>query len=332
MRFVIAVLIWSVAAFGQSALTGVVTDWSNGKPVVGALIEVDLDSVSVTDRFGRYTTNVFENESVVVKVAKEGYAPYSALVVLADAEQTEYNVELKPYAKNDESASAFDDAPKYEMDDVNVFTTRATSDYPVTYSNMSQQTVDRTSFGQDLPQLFTQMPSVNTYSDGGNGFGYSYLRLRGFSQNRVGVYLNGIPLNDAESHEVFWIDLPDFAEDVQDMQVQRGIGSSLYGAASLGGSINLVTKTPGLGDRPKLRAEAMYGTWNTRRASMQFTSGRVGKRFGFAGRLTRMESDGYRFGSWVKMWSYYLAATRFSARTYNKNLVLWRAGEDAFSL
>jgi len=314
MRFVFAVLIGSVAAFAQSALTGVVTDWSNGKPVAGAMIEVDLDSVTVTDRFGRYTTNVFENESVVVKVAKEGYAPYSALVVLADAEQTEYNVELKPYVKNDASASAFEDAPKYEMDDVNVFTTRATSDYPVTYSNMSQQTVDRTSYGQDLPQLFTQLPSVNTYSDGGNGFGYSYLRLRGFSQNRVGVYLNGIPLNDAESHEVFWIDLPDFAEDVQDIQMQRGIGSSLYGAASLGGSINLVTKTPGLGDRPKLRAEAMYGTWNTRRASMQFTSGRVGKRFGFAGRLTRMESDGYRFGSWVKMWSYYLAATRFSPR------------------
>ncbi len=312
MRSVIAVLIWGAAALAQSALTGVVTDWSNGKPIVGAMIEVDLDSITVTDRFGRYTTNAFENESVVVKIAKEGYAPYSALVVLADAEQTEFNVELKPFAKDD--VNSFTDAPKYEMDDVNVFTTRATSDYPVTYSNMSQQTVDRASYGQDLPQLFTQLPSVNTYSDGGNGFGYSYLRIRGFSQNRVGVYLNGIPLNDAESHEVFWIDLPDFAEDVQDMQVQRGIGSSLYGAASLGGSINLVTKTPGLGDRPKLRAEAMYGTWNTRRASMQFTSGRVGKRFGFAGRLARMESDGYRFGSWVKMWSYYFAATRFSAR------------------
>ncbi len=314
MRLGVLVLVWVVCAQAQSALTGIVTDWSNGRPIEGAVIEVDLELIGETDRFGRYSTRVFESASVVVKVSKDGYAPYSALIVLADALQTEFNVELKPFVKGSASADAFSDVPKYELDDVTVTTSRATSDYPVTFSNVPPEVVDRSSYGQDLPQLFTQLPSINTYSDGGNGFGYSYLRLRGFSQNRVGVYLNGIPLNDAESHEVFWIDLPDFAEDVQDIQVQRGIGSSLYGAASLGGSINLVTKTPGLGDRPKLRAEGMYGSWNTRRASLQFTSGRVGKRFGFSGRLTRMDSDGYRFGSWVKAWSYYLAATRFSNR------------------
>lgn len=311
MRYLFILLI-SAAAYGASALTGRVTDWSNGKGIEGAVIEIDLDSATVSDRFGRYTTRAFEAQSVVVKVSKDGFAPYSALVVLADAEQTEFNVELKPFRASGEDS--FSDAPRYELDDVNVTTSRATSDYPVTFSNLNSEEVERSSYGQDLPQLFTQLPSINTYSDGGNGFGYSYLRLRGFSQNRVGVYLNGVPLNDAESHEVFWIDLPDFAEDVQDIQVQRGIGSSLYGAASLGGSINLVTRTPGLGDKPTLRAETMYGTWNTRRASLQFTSGRVGQRFGFAGRLSRMDSDGYRYGSWVKAWSYYLASTRFSSK------------------
>lgn len=312
MRVVLVVLFNCLSVFASSGLTGIVTDWSNGRPIEGAIVEVDLEEVAVTNRFGRYETKSFENENVVVKISRDGYSPYSAIIVLADADLTEFNVELKPFAKPEGEVSS--DVPKYELNDVTVTTTRATSEYPVTYSNVDRETLDRTNYGQDLPKLFTQLPSVNTYSDGGNGFGYSYLRLRGFSQNRVGVYLNGVPLNDAESHEVFWIDLPDFAEDTQDMQVQRGVGSSLYGAASLGGSINLVTRTPGLGDRPKLRAEGMYGTWNTRRASLQFSSGRVGKRFGFAGRLSRMDSDGYRYGSWVKMWSYYLAASRFSDR------------------
>lgn len=313
MRKVLFILLYCSLSLAESALTGVVTDWSNGSAIEGAVIEVELDTAAMTDRFGRYLTQAIDQASVVVRVSSEGYAPYSAMIVLADAEQTEFNVELKPYAGGSKE-EVLREAPRYEMDDVTVTTTRATSDYPVTFSNVRREAIDKTSYGQDLPMLFTQLPSINTYSDGGNGFGYSYLRMRGFSQNRVGVYLNGVPLNDAESHEVFWIDLPDFAEDVQDIQVQRGIGSSLYGASALGGSINLMTKIPGLGDRPKLRAEAMYGTWNTRRASLQYTSGRVGKRFGFAGRLTRMDTDGYKYGSWVKMWSYYLAASRFSGR------------------
>ncbi|MCL4306064.1 TonB-dependent receptor plug domain-containing protein [bacterium] len=301
-------------AFGQSALTGIVSDWSNGRALDGVLVELDLDTIATTNRFGRYLTEPIDKPSVVVKFSRDGYVPFSVVLVLADADLTEYNVELRPFVPGAESAESLREAPRYKIDEVTVTTTRAASDYPVTYSNVGREILDKTHYGQDLPQLFTQLPSVNTYSDGSNGLGYSYLRMRGFSQNRVGVYLNGIPLNDAESHEVFWIDLPDFAEDVQDMQVQRGIGSSLYGAAALGGSINLITKTPGLGDRPTLRAEGMYGTWNTRRASLQYTSGRVGKRYGFAGRFTRMESNGYRFGSWAKLWSYYFAATRFSNR------------------
>jgi len=320
MDKIVTILLYCSLSLAQSALTGVVTDWSNGRAIQGAIVEVELDTVGITDRFGRYTTSQFDKPSVVVRISRDGYAPYSAMIVLADAEQTEFNVELKPFAQGSSKVQAANEAPRYEMDDVTVTATRATSDYPVTFTNLDRKEIERTSHGQDMPMLFTQLPSVNTYSDGGSGFGYSYLRMRGFSQNRVGVYLNGIPLNDAESHEVFWIDLPDFAEDVQDIQMQRGVGSSLYGAAALGGSINLMTAIPGQGDRAKLRAEGMYGTWNTRRASLQFTSGRVSKQYGFAGRLTRMDTDGYRNGSWVKTWSYYLAASRFTNRHTSRML------------
>ncbi|MBK6765862.1 MAG: TonB-dependent receptor [bacterium] len=314
MGKLVTILLYCSLSLAQSALTGVVTDWSNGRPIAGAIVEVELDTAAVTDQFGRYLTAPFNEASIVIRISHAGFAPYSAMIVLADAEQTEFNVELKPFARGSSKEQAASEAPQYEMEDVTVTTTRASSDYPVTFANLDRTEIERTNYGQDLPMLFTQLPSINTYSDGGSGFGYSYLRVRGFSQNRVGVYLNGIPLNDAESHEVFWIDLPDFADDVQDVQVQRGVGSSLYGAAALGGSINLMTTIPGQGDRPKLRAEGMYGTWNTRRASVQFTSGRVGKQYGFAGRLTRMDTDGYRNGSWVKTWSYYLAASRFTGR------------------
>ncbi|MCC6476178.1 TonB-dependent receptor [bacterium] len=311
---VLLLLVLASATQAGSQLTGIVSDWSNGRAIQGALVEVNGDSAATTDRFGRYTTAMIDSPSIVLRFQANGYVTYAAVIVLADADQTEFNIELKPAPKTPWTEVAVQESPRYLMDDVLISTTRATSDYPVTFSNLTREELDRANYAQDIPQLLTTMPNLYAYSDGGAGFGYSYLRMRGFNQNRVGVYLNGIPLNDSESHEVFWIDLPDFAEDTQDLQVQRGVGSSLYGAAALGGSINLVTKTPGMTDKPTLRAEAMYGTWNTRRASLQFESGRVGGRYGFAGRLTRMDSDGYRFGSWVKQWSYYLAASRFTSR------------------
>lgn len=297
-------------------LAGVITDYSTGKPVPGAMVQCEeLVIAAIADEDGFYVLGSIHPGRWIIVADAEGYKPLTfAIDIPADLPMVTRDIELKPARTGEGTAEFMETEPRYLLDEIVITTTRASSEHPVTFSNLTHRQVQERNHGQDLPLLFTEMPNVHAYSDGGNGIGYSYLWMRGFNQGRVAVQLNGVPLNDAESHEVFWVDLPDFAKDLQDVQVQRGVGSSLYGAAALGGSINLVTRTPGEFDRPLLRAEGTYGTWNTRRASVLFQSGRIENRYGVTGRLTRMETDGYRYGSWAELWSYYLAAARFTDR------------------
>ena len=96
----------------------------------------------------------------------------------------------------------------------------------------------------ELPLLLQGMPGVFSYSDAGSGLGYTYLKIRGFDQRRVGVLFNGIPLNDPEDHQVWWVDMPDLAASVQDIQVQRGVTNSIGGMTAIGGTVNIVSREP----------------------------------------------------------------------------------------
>ena len=291
-------------------------NYASGAPLAEAEVRAAPLARSVlTDGQGRFTLTDLPGGRQVVTVSKEGYHPYIFEQVFRDvAERVTVNVELKPSEAGETTPEHLQEEPRYQLGEITILTTRAAATDPVTFTNLTRGEVNERSYGQDLPLLFTELPNVTAYSDGGNGLGYSYLRMRGFGQHRVAVQLNGTPLNDAGTGEVFWIDLPDFASDVQDIQVQRGVGSSFYGPAAFGGTINVVTRTPGLDPNPSLRAEGTLGAWNTRRAMVSFESGRIQNRYGIAGRLTRMMTDGYREGSWADFWSYYLSAARFSPR------------------
>ncbi|MBU0692749.1 TonB-dependent receptor [bacterium] len=310
----LAFLICCLAQAEAADLHGQILNSQNGVGIRD--VELQLDNTNLqtsTDKRGRYAFDNIQPGRYVVTVQHENFNPYRFELNISDSDRRiRKDIELKPAVPGQTSLQYMSQEPKYALDDIIITTSRASSEHPVTFSNITRSEVEQGSFGQDIPLLFSEQPNLYTYSDGGNGFGYSYIKMRGFNQNRIGVQLNGVPLNDAESHEVFWIDLPDFAEDVQDVQIQRGVGSSLYGGAALGGSINLVTKTPGIGDTPGIRAESMYGSWNTRRASVKLESGRINGRYALTGRLTRMQSDGYRNDSWLETWSYYLAASRFT--------------------
>ncbi|MBU0508607.1 TonB-dependent receptor [bacterium] len=302
------------ASASAAGLTGTVKDYSSGRAVEGATVSISaLDLSTSTDARGRFELAGLPEGRYVVNLAKSGYHGYTYEQVVTDnRKRYRVTIELKPTEEGEHTAAYHEAQPRYRMPEVVVTTTRASSEYPVTFNNVSRSEIVENHYGQDTPLLLSELPNVSVYSEGGGGMGYSYLRMRGFGQDRIAVQINGVPLNDAETHEVFWVDLPDFAEDLADMQVQRGVGSSLYGPAAFGGTINLVTRTPGVGDQPGIRAEGMYGTWNTRRAMVQFQSGRVAGRYGVTGRITRMETDGYRYGSWARLWSYYLAGARFT--------------------
>jgi len=297
-------------------LSGTVRNFATGAPLAGAEIRVaPLNRSVFSDELGRFTLADLPRGRQVVTVSKEGFHPYIFEQAFREAaESATVNVELKPSETGEATPEHLQEEPRYKLDEITILTTRAAGNDPVTFTNFTRSEVKERSYGQDLPLLFTELPNVTAYSDGGNGVGYSYLRMRGFGQHRVAVQLNGTPLNDAGTGEVFWIDLPDFASDVQDIQVQRGVGSSFYGPAAFGGTINVVTRTPGFDPNPSLRAEGTLGAWNTRRAMVSFESGRIQNRYGIAGRLTRMMTDGYREASWADLWSYYLSAARFSAK------------------
>ncbi|MBU1707380.1 TonB-dependent receptor [bacterium] len=311
-RILLTILLYSLAAtFAAGAvLQGKVTDYSTGEPIAGVVITIKETGAKIrTDSDGHFRLENIPAGRYVVNAATRGYSTAVREVVLSEKDVITWNPELTP-----RSSGATDPTkqPRYLLPEVTVSTTRADRETPVSFSNLDEQDVETRYHTQDVPLLLSELPGMNAYSDAASGVGYSYLKLRGFSQNRVAVMLNNVPLNDAESHEVFWIDLPDFPSDVQDIQVQRGVGSSLYGAAALGGSINLITKVPGSGDAPGIRLVGGYGSFNTRKASLSMTSGRIAGRYGFAGRLTRIHSDGYRFGSWTDLWSYHLSAARYT--------------------
>ena len=128
-----------------------------------------------------------------------------------------------------------------DLQEVEVVSTRATKTTPVAYTNIGKEELKERNVGQDLPYLLSMTPSALTTSDAGAGIGYTSIRVRGTEGTRINVTANGIPVNDAESHNVFWVNLPDFASSVKDMQVQRGAGTSTNGAGAFGASINMQT-------------------------------------------------------------------------------------------
>ncbi|HET9325411.1 MAG TPA: TonB-dependent receptor [Candidatus Eisenbacteria bacterium] len=188
---------------------------------------------------------------------------------------------------------------------VEVSTTRLEAASPYARSTMDRAAIERANWGQDTPMALSTLPGAYAYSDAGNGIGYSYLFIRGFPQRRISVLVNGVPLNDPESHEVYWIDHPDLLASTAEAQVQRGVGSALYGAASVGGSVSLETMP--LAAAPTFRATAGYGSFDTKRVMIEGISGPLASGWNLYGRYSRIESDGYRDRSDTKLWSYALS-------------------------
>ena len=222
------------------------------------------------------------------------------------------------------SARAQDSSPDtldrvVPMPVVEVSTTRVGERPVVAVSRLQRARIRELDWGQDTPMALATLPGAFAWSDAGNGIGYSYLTLRGFPQRRISVLVNGVPLNDPESHEVYWIDHPDLLSATNEVQVQRGVGSALYGAAALGGSVNVET-SPFL-DAPHASFAGGVGTFGTRRLLVEGGSGPVADGWAIYGRYARVESDGYRDQSWSRLWSYAISARRLVGRhSFRMNL------------
>jgi len=205
-----------------------------------------------------------------------------------------------------------------KMDEVLVQSVRATAQSPVTFSNITKQELAPRNLGQDIPILLNYLPSVVTTTDAGNGFGYTYIRVRGSDASRINVTLNGIPYNDAESQGTFWVNMGDFASSVQSIQLQRGVGTSTNGAGAFGASLNLLTDS--YGTEASGEVSNSFGSFNSRKHTVKFTTGLLGDKFELAGRLSNIYSDGYVDRAFSDLKSYYLQGTYLSGGTLIKAL------------
>jgi iron complex outermembrane receptor protein len=191
---------------------------------------------------------------------------------------------------------------------------------PVTFSDLTPRQIRERYSMQDVPVLLSDLPSITTYSENGNGIGYNYISLRGFDQRRISVMINGVPQNDPEEHNVYWIDFPDLMASTDNIQIQRGAGNAFYGPPAIGGSVNLVTNPFSM--KPGVTLETMLGfqefgdssrslPLNTRKFAVSFNSGLVGQQYMLYGHLGKITSGGYRTDSWVDLNSYFFGAIRF---------------------
>lgn len=199
------------------------------------------------------------------------------------------------------------------LDEVQIISTRATHTQPVAFTNVSKEQLKQQNHGQDLPYLLSMTPSAITTSDAGAGIGYTSLRIRGTDGTRINVTANGIPINDAESHTVFWVNLPDFASSVKDIQVQRGVGTSTNGAGAFGASINM--RTGELSTKPYAGFDGSYGSFNTHKETVKAGTGLINGHWALDLRLSNIGTDGYLDRATADLNSYYLQGGYYNDNT-----------------
>lgn len=217
------------------------------------------------------------------------------------------------------TTGAFAQAPEKDslqtvgLQEVEVIATRATAHTPVAYTNLSKEQLKKANTGVDMPYLLTFTPSVLTTSDAGAGIGYTSIRVRGTDATRINVTTNGIPMNDAESHSIFWVNTPDFASSLQDVQIQRGTGTSTNGAGAFGASINM--QTQGISPTPYAEFSGSYGSFNTHKETVKAGTGIINGHWGFDARLSNVSSDGYIDRASVGLNAYFLQGGYYTDNT-----------------
>ena len=209
------------------------------------------------------------------------------------------------------------DSTKTEiLDEVLVKAVRVEATSPITHSNVTKQQLAKRNLGQDIPVLLNYLPSVVTTTDAGAGVGYTGIRVRGINAQSTNVTINGIPYNDAESLGTFWVNLGDFASSVESLQLQRGVGTSTNGSGAFGASINVLTDA--VSNEANGEISNSFGSYNTRKHTVKFSTGLLNNHFELAGRLSQIASDGYIDRASSDLKSYFLQASYVDNNTLIK--------------
>lgn len=289
-------VLFSTHSIAQSTFSGKVLDSESGEPLVGATVRV-LNSylATSTDPSGSFQLRSKSKDQIELVISFIGYQNDTLSIKAGEIP----SIELKTRS--------------IQTEEVIISATRVNADIPSTSTNISKDDVENLNLGQDLPYMMQQSPSLVTYSDAGAGVGYTGLRIRGSDASRINVTVNGIPLNDAESHGVFWVNMPDFASSLESIQIQRGLGTSTNGAGAFGATINL--ESTGYEEDAYGEINNSFGSFNTRKHTVKVGSGLVNDHFVFEGRLSKIASDGYIDRASSDLQSYYLSGAYYGEKT-----------------
>lgn len=273
-------------------ISGTVLDALSLDPLIGATIVQAQSTYGTSTKIdGSFSLSLNKELKQELTVSYTGYK--TEIINLTNANQ---QIEILLYPTT------------YIGEEVLVEATRVDESIPVTFTNIDSKEIQNRNLGQDVPYLLNLTPSTVVTSDAGAGIGYTGIRIRGVDPSRINITINGIPVNDAESHSVFWVNLPDISSSIENIQVQRGVGTSTNGAAAFGSSINLRTNS----NRTAAYSEVNtgIGSFNTRKANIELGSGLMKNGWSFEGRLSTIKSDGYVDRASSDLNSFYLSGSK----------------------
>ncbi|WP_290663841.1 MULTISPECIES: TonB-dependent receptor [Ignavibacterium] len=291
---IILLLFYFASVFPQQIdVSGTVVDSETLLPLQNANIYVTQNKTgTTTDRYGKfYLKNISESDTVIIS-----YLGYKQIKLPVSQIQNNRTFYLERIILPSQTV----------LVEASIGQKGIT---PLTFEKIKRDQIQKDYVVQDIPQYLSQLPSTTFYSENGNGIGYNYLSIRGFDQRRISVSINGIPQNDPEDHNVYWLDFPDLLASTELIQVQRGAGSGVIGYPAVGGSINIITSP--FSDKAKLNLSSSYGSFHTKKYSAAFSSGLIDNKYSFYAKLSQILSSGYRNLSWVKFNAYHFSAVRY---------------------
>jgi iron complex outermembrane receptor protein len=297
LHLLLIVLMISLHAEAQFSLSGKITDSKTGSPLPGATVTLEENYTgAAANENGLFSIRQLKAGNYHLAVRFLGYREYKLPVSLF--RDTVVDISLEPSVVS--------------AGEVVITATRASEKSGMAVSAISKQEIENVNTGRDLPFLLEGIPSLVTTSDAGTGIGYTGLRIRGSDQTRINVTIDGIPINDPESHLLYWVNMPDLASSVENIQVQRGVGTSTNGASAFGGSIHIKTNDPS--EKPYLNASAAYGSFNTLKTTASIGTGMLHDKFNFEGRLSKISSDGYVDRASADLKSFFIAGGYYGSR------------------
>lgn len=286
----LAVAVASAAVAQSSFRVGGTIFDPSGEPVAGAKLVAQNREPVLTDENGRFSIELERGECTL----RVSHPAYPTLRLKLTVELETDDLELR-----------FESSPSLS-ESVTVIGIRAGEELPVTTYDLDREEIEALSYGQDVPTLLQNTPSINWYSDSGVGSNYSYFSLRGITQTRINVTFDGAPLNDPAEHALYFNNFHDFTSAVDSIQVQRGVGTSSVGSPAYGGSVNFASIQAA--EEPGGDLQLVLGSFDTRRASLAYESGILDNGFSVSGRFSYADTDGYRDNSGSEHRTFFLNA------------------------